>query len=85
MCRDIVEKGNNLPSSDKEVEIMPTAIKIINDEKVFAEKMRIYVENLEKQAEVATDQAKKEAKKALKETGVIDKNGAVKKKIVSWE
>lgn len=85
MSKDIVEKDKNSLSKDKEVDIMPTALKIINDEKVFAEKMKIYVEKLERQARDSEEQAKQDAKKALRETGVIDKNGTIKKKIVSWE
>lgn len=85
MSENIVKKDKNLLSIDKEVDIVPTALKIINDEKVFAENMRIYVEELEKRALSSKEQAKKDAKKALKETGVINKNGTVKKKIVSWE
>lgn len=85
MSEDIVKKSKNLLSTDKEVDIMPTALKIINDEKVFAEKMKIYVEKLEKQAKESEQQAKEDAKKALRETGVINKNGTIKKKIVSWE
>ena len=85
MSGNIVKKDKNLLSIDKEVDIVPTALKIINDEKVFAENMRIYVEELEKRALSSKEQAKKDAKKALKETGVINKNGTVKKKIVSWE
>ncbi len=85
MNRDIVKKDKNSLSIEKEVDIMPTALKIINDEKVFAEKMKIYVERLEKQALDSEEQAKEDAKKALRETGVINKNGTIKKKIVSWE
>lgn len=85
MNEDIVEKNKNSLSKNKEVDIMPTALKIINDEKVFAEKMKIYVEKLERQAQDSEEQAKKEARKALRETGVINKNGTIKKKIVSWE
>lgn len=70
---------------NKEVDIMPTALKIIDDEKIFAEKMKLYIRKLESQAEFSEVQAKKDAKKALLETGVINKNGTIKKKIVSWE
>ena len=69
----------------KEVDIMPTAVKIIHDERIYVEQMRAYVEKLEEQAETSEKQAKKDAIKALKETGVINKNGKLKKKIVSWE
>lgn len=76
---------NEKRKSDKEVDIMPTAVKIIHDERLFVEQMRIYVKNLEEQAETSESQAKMDAKKALKHTGVINNNGTSKKKIVSWE
>lgn len=76
---------NDVDCDDKEVDIMPTAVKIIHDERIYAENMRAYVEKLEKQAKASTSQAKKDATKALKKTGVINRNGSSKKKIVSWE
>lgn len=79
------ELDNNFNCDNKEVDIMPTAVKIIHDERIFAEQMREYVERLEEQAKTSTNQAKKDAVRALKETGVINNNGSSKKKIVSWE
>ncbi len=85
MFEKLTNLDNNSNCNDKEVDIMPTAVKIIHDERIFAEQMREYVEKLEEQAKTSKSQAKKDAVKALKETGVINNNGSSKKKIVSWE
>ena len=37
---------NDVDCDDKEVDIMPTAVKIIHDERIYAENMRAYVEKL---------------------------------------
>ena len=82
------EKDNtkgDLKLNKEEVDIMPTAVKIINDERIYAQQMRAYVEKLEEQAKHSKEDAKKEAKKALIATGVINENGSSKTKIVSWE
>lgn len=82
------EKDNtkgNLKLNKEEVDIMPTAVKIINDERIYAQKMKAYVEKLEEQAKCSKEDAKKEAKEALIATGVINENGSSKTKIVSWE
>lgn len=70
---------------NEEVDIMPTALKIIEDEKAFSRGMEEYLKKLQKQAEKSKTQAKKDAIKALKKTGVIDENGKAKERIVSWE
>ncbi|MDE5994692.1 MAG: hypothetical protein K2G60_04180 [Oscillospiraceae bacterium] len=85
MVEKWTSSDNNSDCNDKEVDIMPTAVKIIHDERLFAEQMREYVARLEEQAKTSKTQAKKDAVKALKETGVINNNGSSKKKIVSWE
>lgn len=82
------EKDNtkgNLKLNKEEVDIMPTAVKIINDERIYAQQMKAYVEKLEEQAKYSKEDAKKEAKEALIATGVINENGSSKTKIVSWE
>lgn len=88
----MIEKKTNVDNlhhknlkSDEEVNIMPTALKIIEDEKVFSRGMEMYLRKLQEQAEKSRTQAKKDAIKALKKTGVIDKNGKVKERIVSWD
>lgn len=82
------EKDNTkckLKLNKEEVDIMPTAVKIINDERIYAQQMKAYVEKLEEQAKYSKEDAKKEAKEALIATGVINENGSSKTKIVSWE
>ncbi len=64
---------------------MQTAVKIINDEKEYAQKMEIYVTQLENQAKTSREDAINEAEKALIATGVINADGSAKRKIVSWE
>ena len=76
---------NSFLVKNKEVDIMPTAIKLIDDERVFVKEMELYVQKLKKQSENSKKQAQLDAKIALKKTGVINRNGKVKKKIVSWE
>lgn len=85
MCEKSLNKDAFLSFKDEEVDVMPTAVKIISDEKIFVGKMRLYVEKLEQQARNSKEQATNDAIKALKETGVINENGSSKKKIVSWE
>ena len=70
---------------NKEVDIMPTAMKLIDDERIFVKEMELYVQKLKMQSQTSKKQAQADAKKALKKTGVINKNGTAKKKIVSWE
>lgn len=85
MNRKSTSLDNNVDCVNKEVDIMPTALKIIHDERIYAKNMKAYVEKLEKQAKLSTNQAKEDATRALKKTGVINCNGSSKKKIVSWE
>ncbi len=85
MCEKSLNKDTFLSFKDEEVDVMPTAVKIISDEEIFVGKMRLYVEKLEQQARNSKEQATNDAIKALKETGVINENGSSKKKIVSWE
>ena len=44
-----------------------------------------YIRKLEQQSQKSRKKAKSEAEDALKRTGVINRNGALKKVIVSWE
>ena len=50
---------------------MTTDVKIIQDEREYVEKMKLYFLRLKKQAEISKSDAKIDAVKALKETGVI--------------
>lgn len=77
--------GTKRTKGNKEVDIMSTATKLIEDEMVFAQEMQRYIEKLEKQSRECTKEAKKDARAALERTGVITKSGKTKKKIVSWE
>ena len=56
----------------------------MDDTKVLAE-MDKYIRKLEQQSQKSRKKAKSEAEDALKRTGVINRNGALKKVIVSWE
>lgn len=85
MVEKTTDLDNGFECKNMEVDIMPTAVKIIHDERIFAEQMREYVEQLEQEAKTSKEKARKDAVKALKETGVINNNGSAKKKIVSWE
>ena len=69
----------------KEAEIMSNSTKLLDDEKIFVEEIKIYIEALEEQSRLSQEIALIEARKALKRTGVIAKNGKTKKKIVTWE
>ena len=60
-------------------------IKILQDERAYASEMKIYFHDLKKQSQTSTKQAQEEAIDALKRTGVIEKDGSAKSKIVSWE
>lgn len=55
----------------------------MDDTKVLAE-MDKYIRKLEQQSQKSRKKAKSEAEDALKRTGVINRNGALKKVIVSW-
>lgn len=62
-----------------------TAAKIIEDSEAFSRGMGAYLKKLQEQAKTSKIQAKKDAIEALKRTGVLDKNGEPKERIVSWE
>lgn len=64
---------------------MVTAVKLLEDEKVFAHDMSRYLAELREQKNISQEQAYKNAKSALQRTGVITSGGRTKKKIVSWE
>lgn len=57
--------------------------KILQDELIYANEMKAYLYNLKVQARLSPEQAKKDAINALKRTGVIEKDGSAKSKIVS--
>ena len=57
--------------------------KILQDELIYANEMKTYLYNLKAQARLSPEQAKKDAIDALKRTGVIEKDGSAKIKIVS--
>lgn len=58
------------------------ARKLEADEMGFISGMSKYIENLRAQS---PEEAEKTAKEALIRTGVITKDGKIKKSIVSWE
>lgn len=72
-------------SNGKENEFMNIAAKITDDELIYSKGLQEYLKMLQKQKNDDPEEAKKDAIKALKKTGVINKNGTPKKKIVSWE
>lgn len=75
------EHGNK----KEEADIMTVAAKILKDDLSFANEMREYVAEIRRLQEVSPSQSQKDAKAALKRTGVLTSKGAAKKKIVSWE
>ena len=69
----------------KEVDVMNTAVEIRSTEVEFIKEMDHYIEKLRQQQTDSVDTAYKEAMDALLRTGVVNKNGKPKEKIVSWE
>ena len=61
---------------------MSTAVLLQEKQRKYLEEMDSFIAQLQQDA---SQEAKKEAVLALKRTGVINKNGKQKKKIVSWE
>lgn len=70
---------------EKGVDAMSTATILRKEEYLFAKEMESYIETLKNQQKMSQDDAYEDAKNALKRTGVINRNGNTKKKIVSWE
>lgn len=64
---------------------MKTAAKILEDDMSFANGMREYIAEIKRFQEESPSQSQKDAKAALRRTGVLTSNGTVRKKIVSWE
>lgn len=69
----------------EEVSALSTAIKLRENEARYLRDMEIYIKRLEDEQVKSKESAYQEAKKALIRTGVMDKDGKMKKKIVSWE
>ena len=69
----------------EEVSALSTAIKLRENEARYLRDMEIYIKRLEDEQVKSKESAYQEAKKDLIRTGVMDKNGKMKKKIVSWE
>lgn len=69
----------------KEVDIMSTAVKLREDELIFANELRDYVLSLKEEYKTSPDKARDAAREALIRTGVMSEDGVAKKKIVSWE
>lgn len=51
----------------------------------YIKEMAKYVKKMETMQKDSPEEAKLEARKALIKTGVINRNGTAKRKIVSWE
>lgn len=64
---------------------MTNRVKNQINEAELAEEMKRYVSHLREQQKYNNAAVKTEAKKALIRTGVLTRNGNLKKKIVSWE
>ena len=64
---------------------MSTAVKLREDEFVFAYELRDYVLSLKEEYENSPEKARDAARKALIRTGVMSEEGTTKEKIVSWE
>ena len=77
------EIGTGITSETrKETSAMSTAVLLQEKQRKYLEEMDSFIAQLQQDA---SQEAKKEAVLALKRTGVINKNGKQKKKIVSWE
>ena len=61
---------------------MRIAERLYSSDAQYLEDMSAYIERLRS---MPAEQAKEEAKEALKRTGVLDEQGRPKEKIVSWE
>lgn len=59
-----------------------TAMRLQADERDFIHGMTAYIKKLKA---LAPEEAQKDAKEALIRTGVLTKDGKIKKSIVSWE
>ncbi len=70
---------------EKEVDAMSTAIKLRACEGKYLDELETYIVKLKDMKHDSTEEAYKEAKKALLRTGVVTRSGKIKKKIVSWE
>lgn len=66
----------------KEAMFMSTAVLLQKEQCEYLKGMDNFIAKLKKQS---SEIAKVEATEALKRTGVLDKKGQTKKKIVSWE
>lgn len=80
-----MDEAKRATDKQREVNIMRTATKILDDDMTFAREMRIYIADLKKQQNEAPEQSQRDAKEALRRTGVTTSKGATKKRIVSWE
>lgn len=70
---------------EKEVDAMSTAVKLHASEGKYLDEMETYIVKLKNMRHDSTEDAYKEAKKALLRTGVVTRSGKIKEKIVSWE
>ncbi len=64
---------------------MSTAVRLREDELIFANEMRNYVQTLREAYAHSPLDACEDAREALLRTGVTSSDGATKEKIVSWE
>lgn len=69
----------------EKIDIVSTAVKLREDELVFANELRDYVLSLKEEYKDSPDKARDAAKEALIRTGVMSEDGVAKEKIVSWE
>lgn len=72
-------------TAKKEVNAMNIAIGLQSSEAKFVNEMDNYIKKLKKQQTSSKTIAYKEAMAALQRTGVVNKHGKPKKKIVTWE
>ena len=76
---------NEKKEKSKEVDIMSTAVRYIEDDMTFARGMSEYIAELKKQQKSSPEKSQKDARDALRRTGVTTEKGVTKDKIVSWE
>jgi len=69
----------------KGVDVMDEIVRLIDSEKDITRAMDSYISELKRVKKESPEKAYNDAKKALIRTGVMTKNGNMKKKIVSWE
>ena len=81
LCMEM-KKGKSIR---EEVSALSTAIKLRENEKRYLRDMERYIKRLEDEQVKSKESAYREAQEALIRTGVMDKDGKMKKKIVSWE